>query len=118
METFVELDVSLMETSVCILNQKGALVFEGKVASEPTAIRPSDTQARTQRRARRPRERTDIGLADPRMVGRGAFRSSVSTLGMRKRSCRYDPTNRTAAMPADWPRWCVSAGSKRCRSIA
>jgi hypothetical protein len=32
METFVGLDVSLMETSVCILNQKGALVFDGKVA--------------------------------------------------------------------------------------
>jgi transposase len=38
METFVGLDVSLKDTSVCILNQKGALVFEGKVASEPTAI--------------------------------------------------------------------------------
>jgi hypothetical protein len=38
METFVGLDVSLKETSVCILNQKGALVFEGKVASEPAAI--------------------------------------------------------------------------------
>jgi transposase len=30
--------VSLKETSVCILNQKGALVFEGNVASEPAAI--------------------------------------------------------------------------------
>jgi len=38
MESFVGLDVSLKETSVCILNQKGALVFEGKVASEPAAI--------------------------------------------------------------------------------
>ena len=33
METFVGLDVSLKETSVCILNQEGTRVFEGKVAS-------------------------------------------------------------------------------------
>jgi hypothetical protein len=38
METFVGLDVSLKETSVCVLNQTGALVFEGKVVSEPKAI--------------------------------------------------------------------------------
>ena len=38
METFVGLDVSLKETSVCILNRQGAVVFEGKVASEPAAI--------------------------------------------------------------------------------
>jgi transposase len=38
METFVGLDVSLKETSVCVLDQAGTLVFEGKVASEPAAI--------------------------------------------------------------------------------
>jgi transposase len=38
METFVGLDVSLKETSVCVLNQQGTRVFEGKVASEPAAI--------------------------------------------------------------------------------
>jgi transposase len=38
METFVGLDVSLKETSVCVLNQQGMCVFEGKVASEPKAI--------------------------------------------------------------------------------
>jgi transposase len=38
METFIGLDVSLQETSVCILNQMGTVVFEGKVASEPKAI--------------------------------------------------------------------------------
>jgi transposase len=38
METFVGLDVSLKETSVCVLNQAGTLVFEGKVLSEPKAI--------------------------------------------------------------------------------
>ena len=38
METFVGLDVSLGETSVCILDKDGARIFEGKVASEPAAI--------------------------------------------------------------------------------
>src|ERR1700742_1382131 len=38
MGTFVGLDVSLKETSVCILDQDGTRVFEGKVASDPAAI--------------------------------------------------------------------------------
>jgi hypothetical protein len=38
MDTFVGLDVSLNETSVCVLNQQGTCVFEGKVASEFKAI--------------------------------------------------------------------------------
>jgi transposase len=38
MDTFVGLDVSLKETSVCVLNQQGTCVFEGKVASDPKAI--------------------------------------------------------------------------------
>jgi transposase len=38
MGTFVGLDVSLKETSVCILDQAGTRVFEGRVASEPAAI--------------------------------------------------------------------------------
>jgi len=38
MGTFVGLDVSLKETSVCMLDQDGTGVFEGKVASEPGAV--------------------------------------------------------------------------------
>jgi len=38
METFVGLDVSLGETSVCILDKNGTRIFEGKVASEPAPI--------------------------------------------------------------------------------
>jgi transposase len=38
MGTFVGLDVSLKETSVCIVDQDGTRIFEGKVASEPSAI--------------------------------------------------------------------------------
>ena len=37
METFVGLDVSLRETSVCILDKDGTLIFEG-TASEPAPI--------------------------------------------------------------------------------
>jgi transposase len=38
MGTFVGLDVSLQETSVCILDQDGTRVFEGKAVSDPAAI--------------------------------------------------------------------------------
>jgi hypothetical protein len=38
MDTFVGLDVSLNETSVCVLSQEGTCVFEGKVHQSP---RPS-----------------------------------------------------------------------------
>jgi transposase len=38
MESFVGLDVSLKETSVCILDKDGTRVFESRVASEPDAI--------------------------------------------------------------------------------
>ena len=38
MATFVGLDVSLKETSVCVLGQDGTRVFEGKVESAPSAI--------------------------------------------------------------------------------
>ena len=38
MATFVGLDVSLKETSVCVLDQDGTRVFEGKVESAPAAI--------------------------------------------------------------------------------
>ena len=38
METFVGLDVSLGETSVCILDKDGTRIFEGKVTSEPAPI--------------------------------------------------------------------------------
>lgn len=38
METFVGLDVSLGETTVCILDKDGTRIFEGKVASKPALI--------------------------------------------------------------------------------
>ena len=38
MEQYVGLDVSLEETSICVLDEAGAVVFEGDVSSNPEAI--------------------------------------------------------------------------------
>jgi transposase len=38
MGTYVGLDVSLKETSVCILRDDGSVVFEGKVATDPAVL--------------------------------------------------------------------------------
>src|SRR5262249_1404845 len=38
MEQYVALDVSLKEISVCIIDSNGAVVFEGKTATEPATL--------------------------------------------------------------------------------
>src|SRR3954469_18793599 len=38
MEQYVALDVSLKEISVCVIDGKGAVTFEGKAAAEPAAL--------------------------------------------------------------------------------
>jgi len=38
MEHYVGLDVSLKQTSICVVNQAGSVVREGVVDSEPEAI--------------------------------------------------------------------------------
>jgi transposase len=38
MNTYVGLDVSLKNTSVCVVDQEGSIVSEGSVASDPEAI--------------------------------------------------------------------------------
>ena len=38
MEQYVVLDVSLNEISICVIDGKGAVPFEGKVAAEPAAL--------------------------------------------------------------------------------
>ena len=40
MEHFAGLDVSVNETSVCIVDETGRIVREAKVASEPDALLP------------------------------------------------------------------------------
>ena len=38
MEQYVALDVSLREISVCVIDGKGAVVFEGKTAADPVGL--------------------------------------------------------------------------------
>ena len=38
MKQYVGLDVSMEETSVCVLDDSGAVVFEGNALSEPKAL--------------------------------------------------------------------------------
>jgi transposase len=38
LEHYVALDVSLREVSVCILEEKGGVVFEGKSSADPSAL--------------------------------------------------------------------------------
>lgn len=38
MKHYVGLDVSQKETSVCVVDEAGAMVFEGKAKSEPGAL--------------------------------------------------------------------------------
>ena len=38
MEQYVGLDVSMEETSVCIIDKNGAVIFEGEVLTQPEAI--------------------------------------------------------------------------------
>lgn len=38
MKSYVGLDVSLRETAVCVLNEDGAIIFEGTVATDPDLI--------------------------------------------------------------------------------
>ena len=49
MEHFVGLDVSVKETSVCIVDDTGGIVRELKVASEPEALLPVLTNHRLKR---------------------------------------------------------------------
>src|SRR4051794_33025224 len=108
MGTFVGLDVSLKETSVCILDQDGTRVFEGKVASEPAAI------IRLVRK--RAPDLTPVGLeSGPTSVWlthalkAEASRWCVSMPGMPRPCCRCGPTSPTVATRAGWLRWPVSA---------
>ena len=49
MEYYVGLDVSLKQTSICVVDQTGAVVREGVVDSDPEAI---SVYVRSRRRAR------------------------------------------------------------------
>ena len=38
MELYVGMDVSLEETSICVIDDDGEIVYEGTVTSEPAAM--------------------------------------------------------------------------------
>ena len=79
MNQYVALDVSLKETSVCVLDANGVVAFEGRIPSEPASlvqlIRSKAPQA------------IKIGLET------GRPRSGSGTLSNRKacRSCAWTP---------------------------
>ena len=61
MEYYVGLDVSLKQTSICVVDQTGSVVREGVVDSDPEAI---SVYVRSKAPgAVRPRDRTDVHLA-------------------------------------------------------
>ena len=84
MKQYVGLDVSQKETSVCVVNEVGQVIFEGKAKSDPGALTGCFANVRRVPNvsALRPeRWRAGSGM---NCVG-SIFRSSASTLGMRTR---------------------------------
>ena len=87
MKQYVGLDVSQRETSVCVLNERGHILFEGKAKSDPGALTAL-------LRARAPHAER-IGFETGAMaswlwqnfVG-SIFQWYASTLGMRTRLCQ------------------------------
>ncbi len=53
MELYVELNVSLKETSICVVDGSGEIVSEGAVISEPSAIAAFIPSVSGQRQAAR-----------------------------------------------------------------
>lgn len=85
MKQYVGLDVSQKETSVCVVNEVGQVLFEGKAKSDPGAL-----AALLRKRAPRAER---IGFETGAMASwlwheLRSFRWSASTLGMRTRLCR------------------------------
>ena len=62
MEYYVGLDVSLKQTSICVVDQTGSVVRESVVDSDPEAISVYVRKG-AGRDTHRPRDRTDVHLA-------------------------------------------------------
>jgi hypothetical protein len=63
MEYYVGLDVSLKQTSICVVDQTGSVVREGVVDSDPEAISVYVRSKAPDACTRRPRDRTDVHVA-------------------------------------------------------
>ena len=88
MKQYVGLDVSQRETSVCVLNETGHILFEGKAKSDPGAVTHFFASARLMQSAsvlRAARWRVGYGM---NFVG-SIYRWSASTLAMRTPPCRF-----------------------------
>ena len=87
MKQYVGLDVSQRETSVCVVNEAGQFLFEGKVKSDPghsPRCFASEPRMRSASVLRPGRWQAGYGM---NFVG-SIFRWSASTLGMRTRLCQ------------------------------
>jgi hypothetical protein len=62
MKYYVGLDVSLKQTSICVVNETGSVVREGVVDSDPEMI-AAFVRSRRLMRSGRPRNRTDGHVA-------------------------------------------------------
>ena len=88
MKQYVGLDVSQKETSVCVVNEAGRILFEGKAKSDPGRSPRCFASGRRMRSAsvlRPGRWQAGYGM---NFVG-SIFRWSASTLGMRTPPCRF-----------------------------
>ena len=63
MECYVGLDVSLKQTSICVVDQTGSVVREGVVDSDPEAIVSLREVKGAGCGTYRPRDRTDVHVA-------------------------------------------------------
>lgn len=63
MKQYVGLDVSQRETAVCVVNETGQVIFEGKAKSNPGALTGPASQTCASCRAYRLRDRCDGELA-------------------------------------------------------
>ena len=88
MKQYVGLDVSQRETSVCVVNEVGQVLFEGKVKSDPGRSPRCFASGRRMRSALDLRPvRWPVGYG-MNFVGT-IFRWFASTRGMRTRLCPY-----------------------------
>ncbi|MET4449203.1 putative NBD/HSP70 family sugar kinase [Bradyrhizobium sp. GM2.2] len=87
MKQYVGLDVSQRETAVCVVNETGQVIFEGKAKSNPGALTDllRNMRLNPSVSASRPvRWRVGYGMNSAGL----SFRWSASTLGMRTQLCR------------------------------
>src|SRR5471032_1239328 len=103
MDHFAGLDVSVKETSVCIVDDTGKIVREVKVASEPEALLPVLTNP-LYRFKRIGLEAGPLSQCFSARLPRRACRRSVSRLGTCGRCCRPRSTRPTATMRVAWRR--------------